>query len=135
MSVTRRTLLTGLIASPLLLAGCGGSRSRQVSLPFWNGFTGPDGRTMLRLVKRFNRQNPDVHVLMQRMDWSTYYNKLFVAGLGHRAPELFVIHTRAMVRFARAGFCRPNDDLVAGPEGLDTADLDPNVWRGVEYEG
>src|SRR5262245_60289160 len=97
--------LWALLAAALLpTAGCGQAGQGVVTVRFWNGFTGPDGRTMLRLVKRFNQQNPDVHVLMQRMDWSTYYNKLFVAGLGHRAPELFVVHTRAMLRFARAGF-------------------------------
>jgi multiple sugar transport system substrate-binding protein len=93
---------------------------------------------MLRLVKRFNTENPDVRVVMQRAEWNTHYNKLFVAGLGGRAPEVFVIHTRTMERFVRAGFLRSNDDLAAGdgPSGpLDTADLDPNVWRGVEFDG
>jgi multiple sugar transport system substrate-binding protein len=116
-------------------AGCRREGPRVVTVRFWNGFTGPDGRTMLRMVKRFNAVNPDIHVLMQRMDWATYYNKLFVAGIGHRAPELFVIHTRAMQRFARAGFARPNDDLVAGREGIDVRDLDANVWNAVEFGG
>ena len=63
--------------------GCDGAvtGSDKVTLRFWNGFTGPDGRTMLALVKRFNRENPDVHVVMQRMEWGTYYNKLFVSHL------------------------------------------------------
>lgn len=39
-----------------------------VTIRFWNGFTGPDGRTMLRLVQRFNRENRGVHVIMQRME-------------------------------------------------------------------
>jgi multiple sugar transport system substrate-binding protein len=93
---------------------------------------------MLRLVKRFNAENPDVHVVMQRAEWNTPYNKLFVAGLGGRAPEVFVLHTRSMERFHRAGFLRTNDDLVAGAEGLepfDVGDLDANVWSGVEFGG
>src|SRR5579871_1325964 len=132
----RRTLLALLIVAwTLLPCGCRREGPRVITIRFWNGFTGPDGRTMLRIVKRFNAANPDVNVLMQRMDWNTYYNKLFVAGIGHRAPELFVVHSRALERFARAGFARPNDDLVAGPNGLDTNDLDPNVWKAVEYQG
>jgi len=86
---------------------------------------------MLRLVKRFNEANPDVNILMQRMDWSTYYNKLFVSGMGGRAPELFVLQTLAIPRFARARFVRPIDDLVAGQNPIDIADLDPNVWQAV----
>lgn len=90
---------------------------------------------MLRIVKRFNEQNPDVHVLMQRTAWATYYNKLFVAGIGGRAPEVFVVHSRAMERFAQTGFARSNDDLVHGPEGIDTRDIDPNVWEAAEIGG
>lgn len=134
-SLLKSSLFPLVLVLSSVLAGCRGVETHVVTVRFWNGFTGPDGRTMLHLVKRFNSQNPDVHVLMQRMDWSTYYNKLFVAGIGHRAPELFVIHTRAMERFARAGFVRPNDDLIAGTNPLDTHDIDDNVWRAVEFGG
>src|SRR5688500_1027363 len=105
-----------------------------VTIRFWNGFTGPDGRTMLALVKRFNRANPDVHVTMQRMDWGTYYNKLFVAGLGGRAPEVFVAHTDSLARFTRAGFVRPVDDLL-NPAGVDPRDFDANVLDAVAHGG
>src|SRR5205823_13404759 len=104
-----------------------------VELRFWNGFTGPDGRTMLAIIKRFNDANPDVHVTMQRMEWGTYYNKLFVAGLGNRAPEVFVIHTDTLARFTRAKFVRAVDDLT-GVGGIDASDIDPNVWAAVEHE-
>ncbi|HSV74868.1 MAG TPA: ABC transporter substrate-binding protein [Chthonomonadales bacterium] len=119
----------------VFIVGCGDRRPAPVTIRFWNGFTGPDGRTMLRIVQRFNAQNPDVRVLMQRMDWSTYYNKLFVAGIGGRAPEVFVVHTRVMARFAEAGFARPVDDLLTGAYPLDATDIDANVWAAVAFGG
>ena len=122
----------------LLLAlgvlSCGGEGDRT-TIRFWNGFTGPDGRTMLRIVKRFNENNPDARVLMQRMDWSTYYNKLFVAGIGDRAPEVFIIHTDVLERFIGAKFVRCIDDMVFSESGLQTEDLDENVWGAVEKDG
>jgi multiple sugar transport system substrate-binding protein len=140
---TRRTFLAGAVgaATSLGLSGCGGEAVGRsgVTLRFWNGFTGPDGRTMLGLVKRFNQLHEDVHVVMQRMEWGTYYNKLFVANLGGRAPQVFVIHSDAVTRFNRAGFLRPVDDLArAGAsqvDGIDAADIDPNVWSAVERAG
>jgi multiple sugar transport system substrate-binding protein len=87
------------------------------------------------MVKQFNRENPDVNVLMQRMDWSTYYNKLFVAGLGGRAPELFILQTHAAPRFANAGFVRAVDDLAAQPGSLDVNDIDANVWQAISTGG
>jgi len=124
--LSRRRLLTGLALVPL--TGCGRSRAKT-TIRFWNGFTGPDGSTMLQLVRRFNEANPDVTVLMQRMDWNTFYNKLFVAGLGGRAPEVFVLHTRALLRFARAGFAAPLEPLLAD---FPTNDIDPNVWKAAQ---
>lgn len=138
-SVVRWRRLAGAAASVLLLSlagSCDGPAAADgvVSLRFWNGFTGPDGRTMLALVRRFNQENPGIRVTMQRMDWSTYYNKLFVAGLGGRAPEVFVSHTDALARLMRGGFVRPVDDL-AGPGGIDAGDFDANVWQAVERDG
>lgn len=128
-------LTTLLLVTFLTPLSCRNADVQTVTLRYWNGFTGPDGRTMLNMVKKFNEQNPDIHILMQRMDWATYYNKLFVAGLGHRAPEVFVLQSRAIQRFARAGYCRANDDLVSGSNGIDVSDIDPNVWNAVVQEG
>ncbi len=128
-----------LLTAGLMLVAAAGCRPASdggdvVTLRFWNGFTGPDGRTMLALVQRFNDENPDVHVTMQRMDWGTYYNKLFVAGMGGRAPEVFVSHDYALGRLMRGRFVRPVDDLT-GPGGIDAADFDANVWGAVERDG
>ncbi|MBN2312160.1 MAG: ABC transporter substrate-binding protein [Candidatus Hydrogenedentes bacterium] len=132
-----RGLRAAVAAGLLLLAatGCGVGERDVITVRFWNGFTGPDGRTMLRLVKRFNEENPDVRVLMQRMDWATYYNKLFVAGMGGRGPDVFVIHADNLERFRLAEFIRPVDDLVRGPGGIDEADFVENVWAAVGRDG
>ncbi|MCY3976684.1 MAG: hypothetical protein OXG23_01170, partial [Chloroflexi bacterium] len=34
----------------------------EIELLFWNGLTGPDGETMVGLVKAFAEANPDVSV-------------------------------------------------------------------------
>lgn len=111
----------------LLGSGCDFQNAGKTKIRFWNGFTGPDGRTILRMVKAFNAENPDVHVTLQRVDWATYYNKLFVAGIGNRAPEVFIIHTDTMPRFSRANFLEPLDKVLEAsglPEKLDAKILD-----------
>jgi multiple sugar transport system substrate-binding protein len=108
-----------------------------ITIRFWNGFTGPDGRAMLGLIKQFNEANPDINVTMQRMDWGLYYNKLFVAGLGNRAPEVFAVHVDTLARFTRASFVRPVDDLMgtSADSIADPNDIDENVWRATERDG
>ena len=104
---------------------------KKVEISFWNGFTGPDGRTMLQIIRDFNRENPDVHVTMQRMEWATYYNKLMVAAVDGRGPELFVIHSSTLPRMVRAGFVADAKNLY-GPN-LPAEDFDPVVIRQLQF--
>jgi len=103
----------------------------RVELSFWNGFTGPDGIVMLGLVRRFNEENPDIQVTMQRMDWATYYNKLMVAALDDRGPEVFVLQSSWLTRMNRAGFVARINDVYAGEKGVPANDFDPQVIQQV----
>ena len=139
-SIPRRAFLAAAAgaASSLALGGCGdvGPAGGGVTIRFWNMFSGPDGRTMLGLVRKFNASNPDVIVVMQRMHWSTYYNKLFVAGLGGRAPDVFITHRYALRRFVGAGFVRQADDMFGtGPGQVDPSDFDPNILEAMKQGG
>jgi len=138
--LARRAFLAaaGTAAASLALPGCGegGGPGGAVTIRFWNMFSGPDGRTMLGLVRKFNNLHPDVRVVMQRMHWSTYYNKLFVAGLGGRAPDVFITHRFALRRFVGAGFVRKADDMFGpGADQLSPALFDPNVLEAMKQRG
>lgn len=140
--LTRRDVLRRIGQASLLLGGSGGafgcraqeSGNRPVTVRFWNGWTGPDGAKALAIVRAFNAANPDVQVRMQRIDWSTYYNKLFVAGIAGRAPEVFVLHTSSLRRFAEAKFIEPVDDLMRDT-AFPVADLDQNVLQATHIDG
>jgi multiple sugar transport system substrate-binding protein len=138
--MTRRQLLSiAAMLAATATGGClrpssGGDDSGQITLRFWNGFTGPDGRTMLAIIRAFNASQSDVRVIMQRMEWGSYYNKLFVAGLGGRAPDVFVVHTDFMTRFVNAGFARDVADLLA-PGRIDPTDFEPHVLAAVTFNG
>ena len=117
-----------------LLAGCSSDARRDVTeIRFWNGFTGPDGAKMLEIVREFNRQNPDVRVSMQRIEWGTYYNKLFVAGTAGRAPDVFVLHSSALARFVQGRFLLPLDKRIDA--SFPDSDVDPNVWDAATLDG
>ncbi len=109
--------------------------SDAVKVRYWNLFTGPDGRTMLGMVRHFNEQNPEISVRMQRMKLATYYNKLFVAGLGDRTPEVFVIHASAIERFVKAGLLRPLNNLVNSEKGIPLNDFSERVIDAVMRDG
>ena len=106
-----------------------------IRLNFWNGFTGPDGRTMLHIIREFNKEYPNVEVTMQRMEWAIYFNKLMVAGIDERGPEVFVLHASEMPRFQRAGFMATLDEVYEGEDPLPIDDFDPNLLSQMRYDG
>jgi len=131
-------LLFGILALTLItgtarwLTLSGSTVTGKTRLAFWNGFTGPDGIVMLQIIDDFNRQNPDTEVVMQRIPWATYYNKLTVAGADGRGPEIFVVHADAIPRIRRAGFIANVTDLYS-PTGVDVNDFDPYVIEQMKF--
>jgi len=90
---------------------------------------------MVDLIREFHRQNPDIEVSLQRIDWGVYYNKLFVAGLGKRSPEVFVLHAGMMPRFASAGLMAEMDNLLDAPGRAALEDLVPVIRPKLQWEG
>jgi multiple sugar transport system substrate-binding protein len=110
--------------------------SARIVLDFWNGFTGPDGKTMQQMVHRFEERNPDVGVRMQIIPWGTYYDKLTLSLAYGGAPDLFVVHAARLPEFASFGTLRPLGDLYATSRPLLTAaEFAPVPWRATFYHG
>ncbi len=142
----RRLLQVGLTLSPALLGGIGCvSRGRgvvpttrdergRVVLRFWNGFTGPDGKTMERMIAGFRRDNPDIAVRMQIIPWGTYYDKLTLSLAYGGAPDLFVIHAGRLPEFASFGVLRSLRDLYMGAGvDFDESRFAPVPWKATFY--
>jgi multiple sugar transport system substrate-binding protein len=88
---------------------------------------------MLDVIRRFNEENPDVEVSMQRIDWATYYNKLMVSTMSGRGPQVFVIHASTLPRMVRAGFVGDVADMYSGPNAVDSKDFEPKVLDQVRF--
>lgn len=134
--------LAALAAFPLLPLGCARhSRAEdapggKITLNFWNGFTGPDGKTMEAMVSRFQAENPDVVVKMQLIPWGTYYDKLTLSLAYGGAPEVFVVHAARLPEFASFDVLRPLDSLYASDsKPLVAADFAPVPWAATFYKG
>lgn len=156
-TLTRRGLL-GLgvgAGSALLLAACGGGggpagpAARQsgpasaaptaytgpdVTLSFWNGFTGGDGPYMKKLVEQFNGEHPNIKVTMNVYQWADYYAKVPAAVAAGQGPDLGIMHVDSVATNAARQIVLPLDDLAASLE-LAEADFSPPVWQAGTYQG
>lgn len=142
-----------LLVSCILSTGCArrgepngqSAASGPITIDFWNGFTGPDGKTMEKIVKQFQVENPDVKVQMQVIAWGTYYDKLTLSLAYGGAPELFVMHAGRLPEFASFDTLRPLDKYfnVATPASpsspaqppLGARDFAPVPWSASFYKG
>ena len=148
MSRTRKSSsvllqLIALCAGMLLLlsGGCGPDRRQadnggKIVLNFWNGFSGPDGKTMTGMVRQFEQENPDVEVHMQIIPWGTYYDKLTLALAYGGAPDVFVVQAARFPEFASFHTLHPVADVFAGAKpALGAKDFAPVPWRESFYRG
>jgi multiple sugar transport system substrate-binding protein len=104
----------------------------NVSLAFWNGFTGGDGAFMKRLVDQFNSEHPNIKVSMNVYQWADYYQKVPAAVSTGNGPDLGIMHVDSVATNAARGVVLPLDDLATSLN-LTEADFSPPVWQAGTY--
>lgn len=150
-SVGRRRVLGGLtaVAGTGLLAACGGGskigadqapsavpsfsggdyKGPEVTLDYWNGFTGGDGPHMRAMVAAFNKQYAGrIQVRITTKQWSDFYPALPTAIAAGKGPDVAAMHVEWLSTFAARGTLLPLDDVVASL-GLSENDFIPAVWK------
>lgn len=100
----------------------------EVSLDFWNGFTGGDGPFMQALVDEFNAEHDNITVNMEVQAWGEYYEAVPAAVGTGRGPHLGVMHVDQLATNAARNVLSPVDDFVDVLE-LDGEDFSPPVWE------
>jgi multiple sugar transport system substrate-binding protein len=107
------------------LAGCGGGDdggavpasgpSKDVTLTFWNGFTGPDRPALEELVKRFNESQDKITIKMTVMPWDVFFQKLLPAYAADKGPDIAAMDTVQMPQYADKGVFADLGDLYEDP--------------------
>ncbi|PWK06590.1 ABC transporter substrate-binding protein [Tumebacillus permanentifrigoris] len=127
----------------LVLTGCSStttkeasstSDSKKVTLEFWNGFTGPDGNDMKKIVDGFNKQyEGKIEIKTQTMKWDQFYDKIRTVVNSGTAPDVAAMHLDQVPRMASKGVLTPLDDLLKDSD-LKKEDFIPQVWDAGIYE-
>jgi multiple sugar transport system substrate-binding protein len=104
----------------------------NVTLAFWNGFTGGDGPFMKKLVDQFNTENPNIKVTMNTYQWADYYQKVPAAVSTGNGPDVGIMHVDHVATNAARGVILPLQDL-AKALNLTEDDFSPPVWNAGVY--
>ncbi|HSO54070.1 MAG TPA: ABC transporter substrate-binding protein [Actinomycetes bacterium] len=99
----------------------------NVSLAFWNGFTGGDGAFMRKLVDQFNSENQNIKVSMNTLRWEDFYPKVPTAVQSGNGPDIAVMHIDNLATNAARRVIIPVDEVATVLE-YDESDFASAVW-------
>ena len=150
-ALSRRNLLAlgGAAAAAAGLSACGGGKSAseaagaaakpsgtftagyngpEVTLSYWNGFTGGDGPFMKQMVADFMKANPKIKISANTVEWAQYYQRMPAAVTAGKGPDVGVMHLDQLATNAARKAIVPVDDLATSI-GLAESDFTPEVWK------
>jgi multiple sugar transport system substrate-binding protein len=105
----------------------------NVTLAFWNGFTGGDGPYMKKLVQEFNSEHPNIKATMTTIRWQDYYQKVPAAVRSGQGPDVGIAHQDNLGTLAARRSIVPLDDIATELK-LEESDFIPAVWKGGIYK-
>jgi multiple sugar transport system substrate-binding protein len=105
----------------------------NVSLAFWNGFTGGDGPFMRELVDQFNSENQNIKVSMNTLQWSDFYPKVPTAVQSGNGPDIAIMHIDQLATNAARRVIIPVDEVATVLEYQED-DFAPAVWQAGVYK-
>ncbi len=152
-ALSRRRFLGVGLGAAAMLAGCGGGKTPgqagggnapqgeftgkydgpQVTLSYWNGFTGGDGPFMKQMVKDFMSENPKIKVANNTIEWAQFYQRMPAAVQAGKGPDVGVMHMDQLATNAARQVIVPLDD-VAEALKLTEEDFTPEVWNAGIYQ-
>jgi multiple sugar transport system substrate-binding protein len=146
----RRTTWTAAVAAGLLaLTACGGGQGAgpqqaesadftgeydgpDVTLSYWNGFTGGDGPFMEDLVKKFMDEHDNIKIESNTIQWADFYQRVPAAVQAGKGPDVGVMHLDQLATHAARSIIVPLDDLAEGI-GISEDDYTPEIWAAGIY--
>src|SRR5712691_7771925 len=96
---------------------------------------GREGEIVRGLVSEFERRNPDLHLIVQQIPWTSAHEKLLTAFVGRSTPDLAQLGSTWIPEFAAIGALEKLDDPVAGSKGVSPRGYFPGIWQTTLYDG
>ena len=116
------SLVCSLLLSVNMFAACGGDGSSQsggdsgeITLRFWNGFTGLDGDSMDEMIKDFNDEYAgEIKVSADKMAWDTLFTKITTTKTNLKsAPHIVAMSNSRVAGMVERDLLLPIDDIAS----------------------
>ncbi len=109
---TRRLLANLFISLWIALSSinCEKPHDSHVTIKFWA--IGNEGETVLKLIPEFEKQHPEIHVVVQQIPWTAAHEKLLTAYAGESTPDVCQLGNTWLPEFAVLQALEPLDPFI-----------------------
>jgi multiple sugar transport system substrate-binding protein len=108
----------------------------QVTVNFWDFFTGGDGVRMSAMIRTFNDTHKDIHINATTLQWGPpFYTKVQVAAAIGQGPDLMSYHLSRLPLGVSTNTLRPFTTAELGSVGLSGPDYAPAAWADAHDDG
>jgi multiple sugar transport system substrate-binding protein len=114
-----------LVIAALLLAACDEPADRTV-VRFWA--MGREAEVVGGFIDEFEREHPDIDVVVQQVPWTAAHEKLLTAFAADALPDVFQLGNTWLAEFATLGALAPLDARLAASTGIDRSDYFEGIW-------
>ncbi len=127
--MTPRAGITAVLATCALFAlasaGCARHAGRT-TIRFWG--MGREGEVVQELIPDFEREHPDIHVVVQQLPWTAAHEKLITAYVGKSTPDVSQLGNTWIPEFSALEAIEPLRPWLAKSAGLDSSGFFPGIW-------
>lgn len=108
----------------------------QVTINFWDFFTGGDGIRMTAMIKKFNETHKDIQINATTLEWgSPFYTKVQVAAAVGQGPDLMSYHLSRLPLGVSTHTLRPFTISELKSAGLQPSDYAAQAWANAHVNG
>ncbi|MBS4179521.1 ABC transporter substrate-binding protein [Lederbergia citrea] len=123
----------------VVLAGCskssGSNAKGEITLQYWNIFTGPDGENMKKMVDEFNKDHKgEIQIKSETMPAGNFYDKVRTVVSQGKAPDVAIMHLDQIAKYSAMDVLEPLDEL-ADNLNMSESDFIQQVWNAGVYDG
>jgi multiple sugar transport system substrate-binding protein len=118
-------VIAALALAALAAAGCARHTGRT-TIRFWG--MGREGEVVQELIPAFEREHPDIHVVVQQLPWTAAHEKLITAYVGRSTPDVSQLGNTWIPEFSALEAIEPLRPWLAKTPGLDSSGFFPGIW-------
>ncbi len=116
-----------LVILLITFSSCGTNKKDKTEIKFWG--MGVEGEAVSKLIPEFEKENPNVKVIVQMIPWSAAQEKLISAYAGESLPDVFQLGNTWIPQFKELDAIQTLDDFIQSSDVVNPENYFEGIWK------